>query len=112
MAKRCMALQDVTKTIFDERVGESFTLDAGQGPAVGLQLDFGPGTQRSGCPRGKPVRESFSAIWCAPHSCRLPQRIYRLSHPKLEPLDIFLVPIGPDPEGRGMRMEAVFNFSS
>ncbi len=107
-----MALQDVTKTIFDERVGESFTLDAGQGPAVGLQLISVQGLSAAAVRAGKPVRESFSAIWCAPHNCRLPQRIYRLSHPKLEPLDIFLVPIGPDPEGRGMRMEAVFNFSS
>jgi hypothetical protein len=36
----------------------------------------------------------------------LPQRIYRLRHPVMGELDLFLVPIGPD--GEGMRYEAVF----
>jgi hypothetical protein len=36
----------------------------------------------------------------------LPQRIYRLEHAALDPLEIFIVPIGPDAEG--MRYQAVF----
>ena len=38
----------------------------------------------------------------------LQQRIYELTHDSLGRLDIFLVPIGPGPDGRA-RYEAVFN---
>ena len=38
----------------------------------------------------------------------LEQRIYALTHPVLGALEIFLVPIGPDPSGR-LQYEAVFN---
>lgn len=34
------------------------------------------------------------------------QRTYRVEHPQLGPIDMFLVPIGPGT--RGMRYEAVF----
>jgi hypothetical protein len=38
----------------------------------------------------------------------LAQRMYALDHPNLGRLEIFLVPIGPGPDGR-FRYEAVFN---
>jgi uncharacterized protein DUF6916 len=37
----------------------------------------------------------------------LPQGIYRLYHPARGALDLFMVPLGPDPHG--MRYEIVFN---
>ena len=50
----------------------------------------------------------FSLIFLSPGiRDYLSQRIYILEHEKLEQLDIFLVPIGPDE--KGMRYEAVFN---
>ncbi len=38
-----------------------------------------------------------------------PQHIYHLAHPKLGELALFLVPIGPDRETKGMLYEAVFS---
>ena len=73
-------------------------------------------------PGGEPVRlvltevqeghagarvESFSLFFRGPRAPFFPQATYRLRHEKLEPLDIFLVPLGP--EGEAMQYQAVFN---
>jgi hypothetical protein len=41
----------------------------------------------------------------------MPQAIYPLEHQALGRMEIFLVPIGPDPRGKrkGMQYEAAFN---
>lgn len=57
---------------------------------------------------GAPRRESFSLIFSGPPERPLGQRIHRLRHVVLGDLEIFLVPIGPGPEGAA-RYEAVFN---
>ena len=54
-----------------------------------------------------PRREPFSLIFRGAHSFVLPQRIYRLEHKEMGPIEVFLVPIGPDKSGMGY--EAVFN---
>lgn len=36
-----------------------------------------------------------------------PQGIYQIAHPDIRNIEVFLVPIGPDP--KGMRYEAVFS---
>ncbi len=51
-------------------------------------------------------RAPFTLEFLGPKEHYLPQGTYRLEHPKLEPLEIFLVPIGPDE--RAMQYEAVF----
>ncbi|MDQ4070654.1 MAG: hypothetical protein M3203_14455 [Actinomycetota bacterium] len=89
---------------FAPRVGERFSI----GPvADGLTFDTelveatvvgeaaGPGS-----------RIPFSLVFRGPAGVVLPQRIYRVHHPDLGSLDIFLVPIGPD--STGMRYEAIF----
>jgi hypothetical protein len=48
----------------------------------------------------------FSLVFRGPGEPVLPQRIYRLEHPALGALDLFLVPIGRQPDG--LRYEAVF----
>jgi hypothetical protein len=53
-------------------------------------------------------RAPFSLIFRASEPKVLPQRIYRIEHPALGRLEIFLVPLGADPPGSGMRYEAVF----
>lgn len=56
-------------------------------------------------PRG---REPFSLIFRAEsREFFLPQSVYRIAHPVLGDLDVFLVPVGPD--ATGMCFEAVFN---
>jgi hypothetical protein len=54
------------------------------------------------------AREPFSLYFLGPASSQhLAQHIYRLEHPEMGELDIFLVPLGPQ-EGR-MWYEAIFN---
>ena len=50
---------------------------------------------------------AFSLLFVTKDATRLPQAIYPISHPELGRVDIFLVPIGPVPEG-GSGYEAVF----
>ena len=51
-------------------------------------------------------RAPFSLIFHGTKDSYLPQRIYRLENDAMEPMELFLVPIGPDEHG--MRYEAVF----
>ena len=39
----------------------------------------------------------------------LPQQIFSVNHPDAGDFEIFLVPLGPAPDGAGMRYEAVFS---
>ena len=55
-----------------------------------------------------PRVDPFSLELTGPPAPVLEQRIYRLLHPVLGELEIFLVPIGPGADGR-LRYEAVFN---
>jgi hypothetical protein len=104
-----MTSHEVTRTTFVAYIGQSFVLT---GPAaepvtaVLVSADSLDKTDKAGAGD----RESFSLVFCAPANARLPQQTYCTEHPDLGALDIFLVPIGPDQKGRGLQMEAVFNF--
>lgn len=50
--------------------------------------------------------EQFSLVFRGPRTSHLPQGTYTLEHEKLGNLDLFLVPLGPDPAG--MRYQAIF----
>ncbi len=52
-------------------------------------------------------RSPFSAVFRLAEDTPPVQQIYRLEHAVMGPLDLFLVPIGPDDDG--MRFEAVFS---
>lgn len=52
-------------------------------------------------------RDPFSLLFQGPADVVLAQRTYRLSHPVLHELDIFLVPVGRNDQG--VRYEAVFS---
>jgi hypothetical protein len=58
---------------------------------------------QAGAPRADPFTLEFTGPPPA-----LEQRIHALDHPILGALELFLVPIGLDPDGR-VRYEAVFN---
>jgi hypothetical protein len=51
-------------------------------------------------------RSPFSVIFRGPRDPLLPQRIYRLEHPDLGALELFVVPIGQDADAT--RYQAVF----
>ena len=87
---------------FQPLVGSRFTLrldDATGLPARLIEARAGNGTAPGG-------RQPFSLTFEAPAEPALPQRIYRLEHPQLEALDLFLVPVALRPSG--LHYEAVF----
>jgi hypothetical protein len=104
-----MTLDQVTRADFAPCLGQPFQIQC-DGRTVAAELSgvtaLGYKSERDER-AGK--RESFSLLFHAPPQWRYPQRIYRLSHPRIGPLDVFLVPLGPDE--KGMRLEAIFNFT-
>ena len=99
-------LQDLTPASFEVHLDSPFRIHYGDGQTLEVVLhevkphEPHPGTRT----------QPFSIYFRSPgQTGALPQAIYRLEHGTMEPLEIFIVPIGPDPKGGGMRYEAVFN---
>ena len=62
-----------------------------------------------GSPRREPGRPPFSLIFRGPIDRLLPQRVYTVEHPTRGSLGIFLVPLGPEGDPKGLHYQAVFN---
>jgi len=95
-------------SFFTPLLGERFVLRSGEADEAGAAHPTALIEARAleaGIPRGL-SRQPFSLTFEGPAAPVLPQCIYRLEHPALEPLDLFLVPIGQSPGG--VRYEAVF----
>lgn len=95
----------LTLARFEPLVGSRFTLrlaPADGGAEVPAQLIHAQ-AGRGGAPHG---RQPFSLTFEAPAEPTLPQSIYRLEHPQLEAMDIFLVPVARS--AAGLHYEAVF----
>jgi hypothetical protein len=90
----------LTAETFAPLRGESFRIAPGDAPEFEVELvevdEGGAGASRT----------QFSLLFRGGPDPPLPQRIYRVEHEELGPLDIFLVPLGPDDVGQ--RYEAVF----
>lgn len=96
------AARPATLARFEPLVGSRFTLrldDAAELPAELIEARAGSGLAPDG-------RQPFSLTFEAPPAPALPQRIYRLEHPQLEAMDIFLVPVART--ATGLHYEAVF----
>lgn len=95
-----MNLETLTAESFSLRMEERFALSIPEGP-IELTLteleEFGPAAGG---------RNAFSIRFIGPPRPVLPQAIYRLENEVTGPLDVFLVPLGPN--SGGMRYEAVF----
>ena len=52
-------------------------------------------------------RQPFSLLFAGPPAPTLPQRTYRLAHPRMPELALFLVPLGAD--ATGVRYQAIFS---
>ena len=89
---------------FSDRVGESFALTT-DGQVVPLELTAATESSEAGGqgPDGQ-SRRQFSLVFSGPEP--LPQATYTLTHTELGELELFLVPLGPGPQG--MRYEAAF----
>lgn len=98
-------LNTLTHEQFAEHQGKSFHLELDDSSSLELTLTEASPLQESS--RGG-EREPFSVTFRGPAEPVLPQQIYPVEHPTLGPLEIFLVPIGPDPGDEGIRYEAVF----
>jgi hypothetical protein len=51
--------------------------------------------------------EPFHLVLGAPSTWRMPQGLFRMKHPQLGEIELFVVPIGPD--GEGFSYEVIFN---
>lgn len=101
----------LTRETFAVRQGERFRLRAGEEELETVLVEVvGRGVAPSGKPLqatgAPPHREPFSLLFRAPRQPPLPQQIYPLDHDELGTLELFLVPVGEDDEGR--YYEAVF----
>ena len=94
-----MSLADLTAESFSTRVQDAFTLAT---PNAALRLVLAEVEELG---QGQ-FRRAFSLRFLGPAQPILPQAIYRLDHPVMGALEIFLVPLGP--KDGGMRYEAVF----
>jgi hypothetical protein len=95
-------LDKLTKESFEPITGSVFTVRLGEDATMALQLTAVAGNGL----KGAASREQFSLHFRGPATPALAQRIYRLEHPHLGALEIFLVPIRKD--SAGMIYEAVF----
>jgi hypothetical protein len=97
-------LENLTCGDFEACQDQPFRLVAGSDRELELELAVvQPLSTESAGAKG---RRPFSLLFLGPPQPVLPQRIYRLDHPRLGALEIFLVPLGP--ENQKMRYEAIF----
>jgi hypothetical protein len=87
---------------FGDCLNENFTV-AAQSSGFILKLS----EVRPLGPRSGTDREPFSVTFLGPGGLRLPQAIYKLNHPRLGEMEIFLVQIAADRDSSSF--EAVFN---
>jgi hypothetical protein len=82
-------LADATAAAFESQLNQTFSLKSGQGELT-LKLvevqPLGPAARPGG---------AFSLSFLGEPGPFLPQATYRLTHPALGALDVFLVPLGP-----------------
>jgi hypothetical protein len=98
-------LNDLTLASFEAHQGTPFRIEIGAGTPLEVVLQEVKRLEPH--PGARP--EPFSVYFRGPRSPVLPQRIYKLERDGMPALEIFLVPVGPDPKAGGMLYEAVFN---
>jgi hypothetical protein len=84
---------------FEGRVGDTFTATAAGGRTLTLTLTDADSYQGS--------RTRFSLVFSDTVPDPVPQQIVSFEHPELGSFELFVVPIGPGPDG--MRYEAIIN---
>lgn len=97
-------LDQLTVESFEPHVGSSFWVEFPTDGKVELRLTRAAKVMESEAVRLH--RHPFSLYFIGPLSYKLPQQIYHLTHPSMEAMDIFLVPVGAD--AQAYQYEAVF----
>jgi hypothetical protein len=95
-------LETLTIDDFTDRVGETFTAGAGEGRVLVLTLtsvdELSPGPDAE--------RTPFSLKFSDEAQDHVPQQTVAIEHEQMGKFDLFVVPLGPGPDG--MRYEAIF----
>ncbi len=95
-----------TEANFAQHLNTNFRVELESSQAVELKLIAV--TPRAVEAHEEAGMERFSVTFAGPADVLLPQQIYRVTHPEMGELEIFLVPIGK--EADGFRYEAVYNY--
>ena len=98
-------LQWFTCGDFIDMVGQDFAVGGGSSLALRLVQATESGEVGGPGPQGQ-VRHQFSLVFLGALDPVLAQGTYMLRHPRLDEVELFLVPLGPTPEG--MQYEAAF----
>ena len=102
--RKTVRLKNVTVDDFTDLVGQKFHLQAEDGAGIHARLieANSPKTRRGLRFR----REHFSIVFDVPVGPELTQAQYRLTHPQIGSIDLFMVPV--DLPSKHCRLEAVF----
>ena len=107
-------VDQITREMFSERVGDKFQVRLGPSDVVELELvDFTelpppPPPPKWGAPQFPIRQEPFSLVFRGQHDSPLPQQMYTLEHDTLGTIEgPFLAPIGTDQQG--FYYESIFN---
>lgn len=96
---------DFNAADFRPHAGSVFRVVTGESVSTELKLsEVGELPTTHGAPRQNP----YSLLFLGPLAPVLPQKIYCFTHSTLGKFDLFIVPVGPTPDG-AMRYEAIFN---
>jgi hypothetical protein len=98
------ALRILTFEAFSPHLNSTFALGVGE---TTLEVTLTQATKQPVRPFPGMMREPFSLFFRSGTPVVLPQRIYPFTHEALGKLDIFVVPVGRDPQG--VVYQAVFN---
>jgi uncharacterized protein DUF6916 len=99
-------LQDLTTASFEAHLGTPFRVHfGGESPMEVVLHEVKPHEPHPGT-RTQPFSVYFFQE--APRPI-LPQSIYPMEHEAMGRFEIFIVPVGPHPQRKGMLYEAVFN---
>ena len=96
-------LEKLTIDDFSGRVGETFAATAEEGATLTLTLRSADPLYT---PPGDQGRTPFSLVFTDEAQEHVPQQTVEVEHADLGSFPLFVVPLGPSPEG--MRYEAVF----
>lgn len=99
-------LDSLGKPDFEAQLDTTFQLDTGESTFELRLIEVESLSESARAPDG---REPFSAIFLGPKEPVFEQQILKITHPTLGELELFLVPLGPDIDNKGIRYEAVFS---
>ena len=98
-------LDTLDESTFKSRLQETFVVEAGDAELEMQLTEVSAFSEKSQMPDR---RRPFSVVFLATGGEVLRQGIYKVRNPSLGEIEIFLVPLGPDVEKKGIRHEAVF----